>query len=501
MENLVDQLRQAFLGKHPVAFVVSWEEQRVRRALQHFSGRLLRDQQLAVVSWSCCEGFDDEPPEQRTLDPVHAVTRVVRGSEPKIFLLHDLPAFFDRPQVVRAVREAYGQLYGKERYLFFTAPELRTLPAMLEREVKVVDDGLPTDEELTRLIDSVRSGYGNQSLDEEGVRQLGFALKGLSLNQARHTLNRVFRTRGLSSDRIFAEVFKDKEDAVRKAGLLEFVPQKVELGQVGGLENLKEWLQRRQKLFSREAIAEGLPAPKGMLVMGMSGCGKSLAAKAVASLWQVPLFRLDMNLVSSGLFGSPEASFDRATRTAESLAPAVLWIDEIENSLGIDEGGVASSTGVFSSFLTWMQEKPPMIFVAATANRIAALPAEVIRKGRFDQVFFVDLPTPNERRDIFRIHLERNGADPDQFDLDVLAIASRGWNGAEIEQAVVSARVDAYSEGRPFVMSDVTRSTSSFVALSKTMHEQMKAIRSWAFGRATLASAEKYTEAERGALG
>jgi SpoVK/Ycf46/Vps4 family AAA+-type ATPase len=204
-----------------------------------------------------------------------------------------------------------------------------------------------------------------------------------------------------------------------------------------------------------------------------------------------------MNLVFSGMYGSAELAFHQALQTVEAVAPAVLWIDELENSLGMDEGatGGATNSHIFSAFLTWMQEKSPLVFVAATANRIQALPAEVIRKGRFDQVFFIDLPNDEERKQIFEIHLKRNGADPSNFDRVFLAAATKGWNGAEIEQAILSARVDAYHDRRPFTIDDITRNTSRMVALSKTMEEQMKKIRSWAFGRATPAS--KYANVPR----
>jgi SpoVK/Ycf46/Vps4 family AAA+-type ATPase len=195
-----------------------------------------------------------------------------------------------------------------------------------------------------------------------------------------------------------------------------------------------------------------------------------------------------MNLVFSGLHGSPEAAFYHALQTVEAIAPAVLWIDEIENGLGAQDGSGGANPHIFSAFLTWMQEKPPLVFIAATANRIHDLPAEVIRKGRFDQVFFVDLPTVKERRQIFEIHLRRNRADPGRFDLEYLSVVTEGWNGAEIEQAVVSARTDAYHERRDMEMQDVNRNIASIVPLSKTMEEQMKRIRSWAFGRATPAS-------------
>jgi SpoVK/Ycf46/Vps4 family AAA+-type ATPase len=223
-------------------------------------------------------------------------------------------------------------------------------------------------------------------------------------------------------------------------------------------------------------------------MMGVSGCGKSLAVKTISSLWNIPLFRLDMNLVFSGLYGSPEEAFHRALKTIEAVAPAVLWIDEIENALGLDETGQKIASHIFSSFLTWMQEKPPLIFIAATANKIQALPAEIIRKGRFDEVFFCDLPTAVEREEIFRIHLARNGAVLDDYDFKMLQVMTDGWNGAEIEQAVISARTDAFYEKRPFSQRDLSNVIARIVPLSDTMEQQIKSIRSWAFSRATPAS-------------
>jgi hypothetical protein len=494
----IEALRRAFAGRQPIVYLVTAEEDRALRLLGTFAGKLSRDAELPVVSWSAVSGFGDESEEQRTLDPLAAVRRVQSGDQPGIWVLHDLPAYFSDPRLVRALREAYATLSRqRDRYLVVTATRLQ-LPQELEKQVSVVELGVPEEAELQRLVESYGRSYGVESLDGDLAAELSFALRGLGLQQASHTLHRVFRRRGQDRETMLAEIFRDRSEAVRQAGFLEFVPPQASVEHIGGLENLKDWLERRRTLFSKEAIDAGLPSPRGMLIMGMSGCGKSLAAKAVSTLWRVPLYRLDMNLVASGLYGTPEAAFDRALHTIEALAPAVLWIDEIENGLGMDEEVQSGNPRVFASFLTWMQEKPPLIFVAATANRISALPAEVIRKGRFDQVFFVDLPTERERRDIFAIHIERNGGDPAAFDLELLSIATRGWNGAEIEQAVVSARIDAYNEGRDFAMADVTRNTSTNVPLSKTMHEQMKRIRGWAFGRAMLASSEKYVEVDRG---
>jgi len=311
----------------------------------------------------------------------------------------------------------------------------------------------------------------------------------------RKLLTRAVRAGTVGKDALLSAVFDEKQTKVRQSGCLEFVPPHWDIAGVGGLDNMKEWLLKRQALFTQEAYDAGMPMPRGLLVMGVSGCGKSLAVKIISALWHVPLFRLDMNLIFSGMFGTPEAAFHHALKMLETVAPVILWIDEIENGLGIEEGRIRISHHVFSAFLTWMQEKPPLVFVAATANRIHALPAEIIRKGRFDQVFFVDLPNEAERTDILRVHLRQHGADPAEFDIKMLTIMLDGWNGAEIEQAVAAGLVDAYYEKRPLTMKDVTRSAQGIVPLSTTMEEQIKSIRRWAFERA--APASKYGKVRR----
>lgn len=484
-----EALRRALLARFPLIFVRCPEDDRVRRYLRSYRDRLVKGQTLELVEWSCTGGFADGQAE--TADPAVALERVFASREPGFFLFFDFTEYLSDPRIRRTLREGYEKLRGSDRFLFFTGTSA-VVPEDLERQVHVLDFGLPDVQELRQLVDHYAKSY--DAISSDWADELAFAMKGLTLAEAGHSLQRSLRLGAGSLEDLLEEVARDKSAAVHRAGYLEYVPQKAGLDGIGGLENLKDWLLRREPLFSRDAIDEGMPVPKGMLVMGMSGCGKSLAAKSVSALWRVPLFRLDMNLIASGIYGTPEAAFAKALRTVENLAPAVLWIDEIENSLSGETEGQYGNAGVFSSFLTWMQEKPPMIFVAATANRINALPAEVIRKGRFDQVFFVDLPTPGEREAIFDIHLRRFGADPADFDLELLSIATRGWNGAEIEEAVKAARIDAYQVSRPFVMADVTRNTATMVPLSKTMHEQMKRIRGWAYGRAALASAEKYTE-------
>lgn len=495
MISAADQVRNAILGRYPLLYLLTWEEARALQLLEAFSTKLFGGE-APVYTWSCVSGLSGAVADPATKDPLQALQVITRSQEKGFFVLKDFSHFIADPAVERALRDAYYALQGKDRYVVILAAEL-TIPESLKKEIQLVEMGLPDETELLRQLKRVQQSYPQAELDDELTGRIVFALKGLSSNEVNHILHRIFRSKKTSSDEFLAEIFSEKELVVKKTGYLEFIPPSFGINEMGGLDNLKDWLLKRQSLFSQKALDDGMPVPRGILLMGMSGCGKSLAAKAISALWRVPLFRLDMNLVFSGMYGSAELAFHHALQTVEAVAPAVLWIDELENSLGMDEGGNGGATNshIFSAFLTWMQEKSPLVFVAATANRIQALPAEVIRKGRFDQVFFIDLPNDEERKQIFEIHLKRNGADPAQFDRVFLAAATKGWNGAEIEQAIVSARVDAYHDQRPFTIDDITRNTSRMVPLSKTMEEQMKKIRSWAFGRATPAS--KYANVPR----
>ncbi len=490
-----DEIRRALVGKNPLIYLHTFEEERALRLLESFSSKVFRGER-PLTTWTCVGGLSGALEDRQAFDPAQAIRAVIDHPERGFFVFKDLSEFMDMPEVIRSLRDAYQSLAAADKFLFIVSPEL-VLPESLKKEVFLVELAPPGERDFQQLIQRFSKSYGNVRLDSDLASELPVALMGLTLTEAQHTLHRIFRAQaqGRPEAEILHEVLVEKANIVRKSGILEFVMPDTKIETIGGLDNLKDWLRRRQKLFTREAIADGIPTPKGFLVMGVSGCGKSVAAKAVSALWNVPLFRLDMNLVYSGTFGTPEAAFNRALATVDSLAPCILWIDEIENALGIEEGGSEVNSQIFSAFLTWMQEKPPLIFVAATANRIQKLPAEVIRKGRFDQIYFVDLPCDEERRTIFEIYLKRYGVDSSGFDFDLLTVSTRGWNGAEIEQAVKAARVDAYDEGKPLDMDHLTANTATTVPLAKTMSEQIKKIRAWAVKRATPAS--KYGTAPR----
>ncbi|MEO8188771.1 MAG: AAA family ATPase [Acidobacteriota bacterium] len=484
----MEKIRRALTGGHPLLYVQSWEEPRIERLVQHLA-KTFFGQAVPFGVWSVVDGLlVDGMPIPDTRDPMKALDAILQASGKGFYMLKDFPASSDaRPEIVRRLRDLYRGLKDRGRHVLLLSPRL-AIPEDLKKEIYVVEYELPDEAEISRIIDaSVRRRLGPEAIDDAAVRRLALAMRGLTADEIGHLLGKVFASRKVFDEGAFLEVLGEKEQMSKKEGVLEFVPPRFSIEDIGGYETLKTWLRKRQSLFSREALDAGIPIPRGILLMGISGCGKSLCVKTISTLWNLPLFRLDMNAV----FGTenPESTFLKALRSVEAVSPAVLWIDEIEMGVGgYREGGDAAMSRIFSGFLTWMQEKSALVFVAATANRIQLLPAEIIRKGRFDQVFFVDLPTEEERKQIFTIHLRKNRCDPARFDLVFLSKATKGWNGAEIEQAVISAVVESYSEARAVTEDDIHRVISATVPLAITMEEQIKAIKSWAHDRALNAS-------------
>jgi hypothetical protein len=491
MSLIHEEIRRAVSGRHPLLYILTPEEDRVVTALESMARDL--GPEARVSTWTCVDGLSPgRGSGEDTRDARAAVDAIVREGHPGFYVLKDLSEHMARPDVIRSLRNAYHALArGRRTCIAIVAPVLN-IPEALQKEICLVEVQLPPPAELLERVGQVQAEYPGASIPEEIRSAVALALRGLTLNEAGHVMHRVFSRAGFTARDIFSEIFAEKELMLRKSGCIEYIPNRIDVENIGGLEILKDWVRKRRDLFTQKAVDEGLPIPKGVLIMGISGCGKSMCAKAIASIWNIPLFRLDMNLVFSGLYGSPEAAFHRALKATEAVAPAVLWIDEIENALGMtSEIATVEQSLTFSSFLTWMQERPPLVFVAATANRIESLPAEVIRKGRFDELFFCDLPTDAERREIVRIHLRMNGVDPAGIDVERLLHATRGWTGAEIEQAIVAARIDAHHEGRTMNLEHIRRQTVRMVPLSTTMAEQIKAIRSWSYQRALKASKEE----------
>ena len=480
MATTLDQVATALSSAYPLIVVLSPEEDRIERLIQRFAAGA-KPQALPIVTWNCVDGFIERA---EVTDPAAALAWVAAEGPRGFYIFKDIHALLPGNRaLLRRLRDTAAAIRNTGRFLFLIAPELE-LADELKPLTYVVQSLFPDEAEVTATVTQVFQGV-RRALDTNTLGLLVGSLRGMSLMEVEHLLRRLLNRHQATGKEFMEDVLGEKEQVMRKEGILEFVPPDRAANDLGGLDQLKTWVRQRALLFTPEAIAQGLPKPRGILLMGMSGCGKSLAVKVISTEWKLPLFRMDMALVFAGVHGSPEWVFHRALAAVEAVAPAVLWIDEIEMGVGgYQEGATGSLTRIFSAFLTWMQEHRESVFVAATANRIHLLPAEVIRKGRFDQVFFVELPNEEERKDILSIHMRRQSLDPGKYDLVLLASATRGWNGAEIEQAVIAARIACFSNGKSVEERDLLGAMGQTVPLSTTMAEQLKAIRSWARTRA-----------------
>ena len=486
-----DQARKLLAARYALAFVQTFEEQRLEKILAGLAQKAF-SQPVAFFTWSVTEGLragSGETPAG-TEEPVKALDAVIAHPRPALFFFRDLHRFYDDPRVVRRMRDAYRALKTTYKTVFICGSRLQ-IPPELEKEIAVLELPLPAMAEMDQVFKEVCQQHKNTTVDLGDERDaLIRGTLGLTEDEARAAFHKIMLGRRTVGPDVIATLYEEKSEIVRKEGILDFVPPRINLEDIGGLTVLKNWLRQRQRFFSREAEAFGLDAPKGLLLTGISGCGKSIAVKAVSAFWRMPLMRLDMNRIHAAIAGSPERTLERALQTAEAVSPCVLWIDEIETAIvGTGGGGGGLSTRIFSSFLTWMQEKQSMVFVAATANEIDQLPPELLRKGRFDEIFFVDLPNEKERCEIISVHLARRKQDLEKFDVTSIAKSTNNFNGAELEQMVLSAMFNAFDEGRELTQKDLYRALGKLVPLATTMAERIKEIKRWADQRAVKASA------------
>lgn len=489
-DSFTKKFQQALLSQYHLIYTLTWEESRLEQMLRSVSQAHYKDDR-PIITWSVARGFHaGREPSENIRDPEAALQHIATGQSDAIYLMKDLPALTENNEVLQRLLRDLDQHLGRQNTFVVMSYPLLKIPEVLKKEVYLIELGLPGAREFRDALQQIKVVRDQQDkLGDSWISQCASSMRGLTLNEARRLTLRLAAENKLGTDAAIEDIHDQKAQIILKETCLRLIPFRPSVSTIGGLENLKGWVQARGKLFTKEAYDAGIPLPSGVLFMGVSGCGKSLAAKAISQAWKLPLIRLDMNLIFSGVYGPPEYAFDRACRIAEAVAPVVLWIDEIENAFGYDEGpSTGGNVNIFSSFLTWMQEKPASVFVAATANRIHKLPAEMIRKGRFDQLFFLDLPTEKEREAIFRIHIENNGGNIEDFDLGVVAAVTRERTGAEIEQIVKGARVQAFTEGRAFTQRDISQSSNQIVPLSTTMHEQIKQLRDWSHNRAAPAS-------------
>jgi len=501
-------------ARYPIIYVITWEEERVERCLREIGAA--RNKNLFV--WTITQGIvksgtdaqQSKSGSGNTSDPLAALDAVIHQVEPAIYLFKDFHRFTEDERcnlsVVRRLRDVAHHLRDTYKTIVITSPLMRIAPE-LTKDVTVIDFGLPGPEEFNKLLDRIIEDVKDNpkvtiDLSSESRERLVSAARGLTLKEAENVFAKTLVTDGRLSGSDVNIVFSEKQQVIKKSGLLEYYASQEKFSDVAGLDNLKDWLKKRSIAFTDRAHKFGLPAPRGVLLLGVQGCGKSLCAKAVSGLWGLPLLRFDIGRMFSSLVGSSEENIRRAIQVAESVAPVILWVDEIDKALA----GAASSAGsdggtsarVFGTLLTWLSEKTSPVFVIATANDISNLPPELLRKGRLDEIFFVDLPTALERREIFRIHIEKRGRNPDKFDLDDLARVSEGFNGAEIEEAVIAALFDAFSSQKELSTEIIKGAISDTVPLSKTMSEELNRLRTWANGRSRPASGTLTQMADEG---
>jgi SpoVK/Ycf46/Vps4 family AAA+-type ATPase len=471
-------LREIFESGRPLTYVRSSEEQRVGRVVREVAGS------VPVWAWSLTEGMrrDSEAAESGTESARGALDFIIAHEGAGIFLLKDFhEPLRDSSEIRRRLRDVHESCIDQRKFVVISSA-VRFIPEEVERSILFVELRPP---DLVELTDFLREETGEAS--EEMLYQVARALQGLTLDEAKYALRRALMVSPRLGPESIPAVLQEKRLLVNRSGYVEYIPSGTNLDEVGGLDGLKTWLLERRKLFELRDDLSMEIVPKGVLFMGIPGCGKSLTVKAIASFFQLPLYRVDMIEIFSGRHGKPEGVFVQACRMLEDMAPAVLWFDEIEMGItSTDSGGEQGR--IFAFFLTWMQEKARGLFVAATANRIDLLPAEMIRKGRFDEVFFVDLPVEEEQLEIFKIHLSRRGVDPARFNLPELMQFTVGWTGAEIEQCVISAITKAKLAAREVVEQDLIGIAAKLVPLSRTMKEQINHIRGWAFERAIRAT-------------
>jgi len=490
----LDQIRSRILSRYTFLFLKTWEEERWEADLAEVALEIER----GLVAWTVTEG--PQPPPSPDFvsdgDPLKFLDQIEAYPHEHIFLIKDFHPYLSDPRVVRKLRDLTTRLGEQKKTLLFIGPVV-DIPVDLQKEAFEFELPLPGLEELrnelAEALDQIEaSGAKPPDVSPEFEEKLLKAVMGLTAREARKALLLSISGREQLDDEVFKALVSEKRHLVQGSDLLEFYDLDEGVKDVGGLEVLKDWLKQRADAFSERAKEQGIPQPKGMLLLGVQGCGKSLTARATARLLSFPLVRLDVANLLSNDRGSSEKNLRSVLRLMETIAPAVLWLDEIEKGFaGGGEGGTdATMARLVGSFLTWMEARKAAVFVVATANSVSGLPPEMLRRGRFDELFFVDLPNYHERQHILSIHLGKRGWKSDKYDLMSLANKSEGYSGAELEQVVVAAMIDAYGQGRVLAQEDLDKARDQLVPLSVTMEEKVFQLREWANSRCRRATSD-----------
>jgi len=502
--SFLREIEELIRARYSLLYLVTWEEDRARRILLDLADGMKKH----LFEWSITDGLrsmnaspENRAAPKRLREPLAVLNEILQADVSAIYILKDFHVYLETPEIIRQLRDLASALRRTRKTVVLLSPAL-TVPTELEKSLTILDMPLPTYEVLSDLLEhTIRSGGANKKFEVRLTTSerdaMVKAAQGLTLTEAENAFaHAIVHGGGLGPDDIQA-VAAEKRQVIRKSGLLEFYEVSEDLAGVGGMDLLKDWLSKRVRAFGEDARAYGLPQPKGILLLGVQGCGKSLVAKTISAAWRLPLLRMDMSMIFQSYIGSSEQNMRKALQIAESVAPVVLWIDEIEKAFAGVAGSGSSDSGttarVVGTFLTWLQEKTVPVFLVATANEVQELPPELLRKGRFDEVFFVDLPSEFERAEIFGIHFSKRKRNPAQYDIAQLASATAGFSGAEIEQTIVSAMHDSFFAGREVTNDDILASIRETIPLSTTMRERISDLREWAKSRARSVTTMRHT--------
>ena len=481
---MMGELELMLAARFPLIYVVSAEEEPAEEELLNVA----KSRKSQIYFWDFARGWSDNNADKG--QPMGALTRIAKSpkDQPTIFVLKDLGCLIapgsnnqinpGQLPLVREIKNLAREMSRDRRCLVILSDQLR-LPTELREETTIVDFDLPSIEEISLLVNNLVGTKLKVSPDER--EQLLKALTGLTRCRIARVLAKCLARSGKVDESAIGVVIEEKRQTIRETGILEFIPHQSGLESVGGLENLKAWVKLRSHSFTDAAREYGLPSPKGVLLAGIQGTGKSLSAKTIAAEWKLPLLRLDVGRLFGGIVGESESRVRQVIKLAEAISPVVLFIDEIEKSFSNNQsdGDSGTSKRVFATLLTWLAEKTAPVFVVATANNVELLPAELIRKGRLDELFFLSLPTQSEREQIFKVHLNRLRPN-NQFNLELLAARSQEFSGAEIEQVIYDAMQFGFSQNREFTTEDILDSIADCIPLAKIASHQIEALKDWA---------------------
>ena len=489
--NFQEEFTLLLRACYPLIYIPTNEEERAEKAIADAVEKVGKRN---IYIWDFVNGYQENPNnvgfgKRNPLQALEFVNRMPQNAG-GVFILRDFQRFLEDIAISRELRNSAKKLKSQPKNIIIIAPQVN-IPEELTEVITVVDFALPSTSEIKIEIERLISATG-QNLSEQLLDELVRAAKGLSLERIRRVLTKAIASNGKLEPDDVELILEEKRQSIRQTQILDYYPATEQISDIGGLDNLKNWLLRRGGAFSEQARAYGLPNPRGLLLVGIQGTGKSLTAKAIAHHWHLPLLRLDVGRLFAGLVGESESRTRQTIELAEALSPCILWIDEIDKGFaGLDGKGDSGTTSrVFGTFITWLAEKKTPVFVVATANNIRALPPEMLRKGRFDEIFFVGLPSKSERQAIFEVHLAKlRPHNLGNYDVKRLAYETPDFSGAEIEQTIIEAMHIGFSQNRDFTTDDILEAASQIVPLAKTAQEQIEFLQKWvAAGKARLAS-------------